>query len=225
VFCQLLACDESELAEHYPNEHEKRADGLVHLIGLVFAAVAGVALASFSWARGGLGQATATSLYALCLVAMLACSAVYNLTRPSPHRRLLRRLDEAAIFFMIAGSCTPFTTQKFDGTAAVVATSAIWLAALAGAAGKLFVTRLSDRFWCGIYVGFAWIAGLALLPVSLALPLPALILLGFGGLTYTAGVLIFLKEDAPFRRAVWHGFVVAAAGMHYGAILTGVVWA
>ena len=39
---------------------------------------------------------------ALCLMAMLAASAVYNLTRPSRYRRILRRIDEAAIFLMIA---------------------------------------------------------------------------------------------------------------------------
>ena len=56
-------------------------------------------------------MATAGAIYAMCLMAMLAASAVYNLTRPSRYRRILRRIDEAAIFLMIAGSYTPFTVQ------------------------------------------------------------------------------------------------------------------
>src|ERR1051326_2272388 len=36
------------------------------------------------------------------LLAMLGCSAAYNLARGSSHRELLRRLDHAAIFLMDA---------------------------------------------------------------------------------------------------------------------------
>jgi hemolysin III len=43
-------------------------------------------------------------------------------------------------------------------------------------------------------------------------------------LIYTTGALIF-HSRLPFRRAIWHGFVVAAAGLHFAAIWTGVVLA
>jgi hemolysin III len=57
----------------------------------------------------------ATAIYALCLVGMLTASTIYNWTKPCAARPVLRRLDEAAIFLMIAGSYTPFTTQRFEG--------------------------------------------------------------------------------------------------------------
>ena len=53
----------------------------------------------------------------------------------------------------------------------------------------------------------------------------ALILLLVGGLVYSLGVVVYLKRDLPFRRAIWHGFVTAAAATHFAAILTGVVLA
>lgn len=225
ICSELLASDASELVEHYPNRREKFADGWVHGVGLFATFIGGVLLAAFSWARGGFGQATATSLFALCLMILLGCSAVYNLSRPCPQRRLLRRLDEAAIFFMIAGSYTPFTTQRFEPYWNVAITVLVWIAALAGAAGKLFAPKLSEKFWCGVYVAFGWLAVLLLQPMLAHVPMAALVLLGAGGLIYTGGVFVFLNPNAPYRRAIWHSLVLVAAGLHYGAILTGVVWA
>ncbi len=217
--------DPHELVEHYPNRTELRADRLVHLIGLAAAVAGGVYLATSSWAQGRFGQAGATTVYAACLVAMLTCSAIYNLTRPSPARRLLRRLDEAAIFLLIAGSCTPFTTQKFHGLEAVTLTSLVWGMALAGAVAKVFLTRLSDRFWCWVYVAFAWAGGLLVLPMISRLPPVALALLAVGGITYTLGVVFFLNPLLRFRRAIWHGFVVTGAALHFAAVTLGVVLA
>jgi hemolysin III len=50
------------------------------------------------------------------------------------------------------------------------------------------------------------------------------VLLIIGGLIYTTGALIF-HSRLPYRRAIWHSFVVTAAGAHYAAICAGVVFA
>ncbi|MBS0294890.1 MAG: hemolysin III family protein [Proteobacteria bacterium] len=213
----------SELVEHYPHPAEQRADGWVHGIGLAAALVGGLFLAASSWMQGRFGQATATSVYALCLIGMLSCSAIYNLTRPSPARRLLRRLDEAAIFFLIAGSCTPFTTQRFHGLEAAGLTAAIWALAIAGAGAKVFVNGLSDRTWCFIYLAFAWGGALVMTPLILSLSVGPLTLLAVGGAVYTLGVVFFLNPALRFRRAIWHGFVVAGAALHFAAVMLGVV--
>ena len=57
----------------------------------------------------------------------------YDMTR---YRRVLRRIDEAAIFLMIAGSYTPFTVKLLPPDFAVAVTVAIWIAAIAGAAAS-----------------------------------------------------------------------------------------
>jgi hemolysin III len=67
------------------------------------------------------------------------------------------------------------------------------------------------------------VAVIALGPFSVALSVGALGLLIAGGLTYTAGSLVFLNTRLPFRRAIWHGFVCAGAALHFGAIAGGVV--
>jgi hemolysin III len=216
---------EDDLIEHYANRGEKLADGLVHGLGLAAAAAGGVVLIVLSLTTGGgPGLAAATGLYALCLITMLACSTAFNLARPTPVRPFLRRLDEAAIFLMIAGSYTPFTTQRMTGAWAISMTALVWTLALAGVAGKLLSSRLPDWVWTLGYVAFGWVALIALGPLIRGVPLVALVLLTAGGLIYTTGTLIF-HSRLPYRRAIWHGFVVTAASAHYAAICAGVVLA
>jgi hemolysin III len=213
------------LLEHYPNLSEKWADGIVHGVGIVAAISGGSVLMTLSLLHhGGAGLAAATLLYTLCLIAMLAFSAIYNLTHPSRARPFLRRLDEAGIFLMIAGSYTPFTTQRMDGAWAISMTTLVWVLALAGVAGKLLTSRLPDWVWTVGYVAFGWVALIALRPLIQGVPVAALVLLIAGGLIYTTGALIF-HSRLPYRRAIWHGFVVTAAGAHYAAICAGVVFA
>jgi len=132
-----------------PREHA--ADRWVHVAGLGLGAPAAlgvVLVAALDGAQGGLAP---VSLYAAGLLAMLGCSAAYNLGRISPRRSSrrhdwLRRLDHAAIFVMIAGTYTPFTL-KLERSWALGLTSAVWALAAAGVTVKLLPTARSRARW------------------------------------------------------------------------------
>lgn len=217
--------DAQDMIEHYESRSERQADLWVHVVGLSLAAVGGVVLAVLAAVYSGIGTTVATAVYAVCLIAMLSASTVYNLTRPCRARPVLRRLDEAAIFLMIAGSYTPFTTQRFEGGWAVGFTLVVWAIAFAGVAAKLVAPRISDAFWSAVYAVFGWLAVIALKPMIDTVHPLALGLLILGGLIYTAGVFVFISPRVKYRRAIWHGFVVTGAGVHWTAVLVGVILA
>lgn len=209
---------------HYPSRAERLADWWVHAIGLAGAAVGGGALLGMSLCLGRWGEAASVSIYILSVLLMFTCSAAYNLTGER-RRPLLRRLDHAGIFVMIAGSYTPFTTQRLEGAWSLGLTAAVWVGALAGAAGKLLLPESARGVWLAIYLALGWIAVVAIKPLIESVPWIALLLLALGGAVYSSGVLVYLRKQLRFRRAIWHGFVVAAAGIHFAAILIGVVLA
>lgn len=225
LFQHVCTPDALDMIDHYQTRAERLADLYVHMTGLILASVGGVVLAVLAATYGGIGVVAATAVYAACLIAMLATSTLYNWTNPCAARPVLRRLDEAAIFLMIAGSYTPFTTQRFEGGWAIGFTLLVWTLAIAGVAVKLVAPRISDAFWSGVYVLFGWLAVLALKPMLDTVHPIALGLLVLGGLIYTAGVFVFISPQMKFRRAIWHGFVVAGAGVHWAAVLVGVVLA
>jgi len=223
-FADLLHPDDGELAEHYPNRLEHTADLVVHLVGLSAAVIGGGVLFYWALARGGSSVALATALYATCITVMLACSAVYNLTKPSRARRVLRRLDEAAIFLMIAGSYTPFLVHIYEPPWSGINISLVWVLALAGAAGKMLMPQLSDKFWCMVYIAFGWLSVALVGPFATKMPMNVIVLLAAGGLIYTVGVLFYLNHKLPYRRAIWHSFVLVGAGLHFAAVAMGVVF-
>lgn len=208
---------------HYLTRGERIADRWVHIVGLVCGIGGGVLLVGMAIAAGGVGRVSAVSVYAACLIAMLACSAAYNLAQGAQLQRRLRRFDHAAIFLLIAGSYTPFTTQRFEGVWAIAMTLAVWAIALVAAAGKLFLPGIAKKLWIPVYLLLGWMAVGAIGPLIAGVRPAAVILLAVGGVIYSLGVLIYISQKVPYRRAIWHGFVVAAAGSHYAAVLTGVV--
>ncbi len=211
------------LADHYPNAWERAADHWIHVVALALAGAGAVWLVERALGAGRPGVVVAAGLYGTALICMLAFSAVYNLSHVTTARPALRRLDEAGIFRMIAGSYTPFTTQRLDGLWSVGMTTLVWTIAVAGIVGKLAFPKISERAWTALYVVFGWVALLVLEPLRHSLPVVAFALLIAGGLVYTGGALLFLNPRLPYRRAVWHGFVCAGAGLHFAAIAGGVV--
>ncbi len=210
---------------HYPTRLEKLVDGWVHGIAAVLMTFAvGAALGLAIW-QGGLPMASAVAVYAVCVMTMIGCSMAYNLTETPKRKALLRRFDHAAIFLMIAGSYTPFTTIRFDGAWAISMTTIVWTLALLGAAGKLFLPGIGKRLWLAFYIALGAMILVAFGPLVQTVPLAGVILLSIGGLLYVAGVPFYVWEKLPYRRAIWHSFVMVAAGVHYAAVLTGVVFA
>ena len=212
------------IGAHYPSSGARLADLIVHLTGLTLALFGGGVLLGLSVSRGDVGLIAATSVYAAGLLAMLGFSTAYNFAAPR-FQPIMRRLDHAGIFLMIAASYTPFTTHTLTGAWAWAMTGAVWALATLGALGKLFLPGLGKGFWIAIYVALSWLVLIAFKPMLAHGSWVALLLLGIGGLVYTTGVLFYVQKRLKYFRAIWHGHVVAAASVHWIAVLVGVVLA
>jgi hemolysin III len=208
--------------DHYPSAWARRADLIVHIAGLTLALFGGGLALGLAVSNGMLGKVAAVSIYALGLIAMLAFSLAYNFAKPS-WQPFLRRLDHAGIFLMIAASYTPFTTQALTGAWSIGMTTAVWSLAALGMAGKMFLPGLGKAIWVVLYLALGWMVVIAIKPMIEEVPAVAMWLLAAGGVVYTVGTIFYAAKGLKFRRAIWHGHVVAAAGLHYAAILVGVV--
>lgn len=195
----------------------------MHLVGIV-GAVAGVgALLGLALMRRDFVSLVPLSVYGFGLLAMLGCSAAYNLARTERWRDVLRRFDHAAIFAMIAGTYTPFTVLALEGAWAYGLTALIWSLAFAGIVLRVRYQHRFEPLFLALYVALGWIGIVALGPLLSSAGLWTVGLLVAGGLIYSAGIIFHVWEQLPFQRAVWHGFVVVAAGVHYAAVLSLVV--
>ncbi|NKX42977.1 PAQR family membrane homeostasis protein TrhA [Roseicyclus persicicus] len=191
------------------------SDAIVHASGIGAALVGGPLLIAMAAYRiGEPAIVIAVAVYFATGLAMWSFSAAYNLLRRPAWVDRLRRMDQSAIYFKIAGTYTPFAVLA-AGQAGFLA--AIWTVAAAGAALILFSSRYT---WLAIplYLGLGWAGALWGGPLVSGLTPLGFWLLAAGGITYSAGIAFLLWERLPFHNTIWHVFVFLGSLACYAAI-------
>ena len=198
--------------------NEILADKIVHGLGL------GAAVAALAWLLERLPTGTSTEhiaavfVYGVGLLGMLTASALYNFTQPGPWKARFRKLDQAMIFVMIAGSYTPFVLLAMRPSLGVPICAFVWAVALVGTILKLTSLAQRNILSLSLYLGMGWIVLGFLRPLAAALSSGALLCLVLGGVVYSLGAAIFCLPSVRFHNVVWHAFVVVAAGLHLSAV-------
>ena len=210
------------MAAGSPRLAERRADLCVLVGGLVLGTGGAIALLAATLARCDTRMIIAIGIYVAGLLAMLGSSLAYHAAAGSPYRPMLRQLDHAAIFAMIAGTATPFALARRDTFWGTAVALAIWAAAAIGIFAKLRAPIGGIGRSAVAYLLLGWLSAVAVGPslsAGIALRIAA------GGVLYTVGVGFYLWRRLPFHSAVWHGLVLAGAACHFLAIADGVVFA
>jgi hemolysin III len=194
------------------------ADGIVHGIGITSALSLGTVLVVFAAIGPARTDLPAIIFYLISLLMVLGVSLAFNLAPVSHFKKVMARLDQAAIFLFIAGSYTPFLAMLGRSGQVQLLTAAVWGAALIGIALKLIVPEKFGRLAILLYLGIGWSGVLVFQNLAATLPPVALWLLVAGGITYSAGIVFHLWERLKFHIALWHLFVVAGSMLHLWAI-------
>lgn len=205
---------------HYAPE-EVRADATAHALGITGGLVV------FGWfaSQGMIGfhglLPSALTLYSICMIVLFCCSAAYHMTPKPEWRPVLRRFDQSAIFFKIAGTYTPLVVLV-DSTFSYSLLAMVWVSAFLGAGFKLGTGDRLDRYTVAIYMGISWSAVLLLWSLFETLPLVSASLIVVGGLVYTIGVYFHQSGHIKYNNAIWHAFVLGGSACHFSAIATAI---
>jgi hemolysin III len=198
---------------------ERLADGCIHVISVAASLVALIALLVVGVKQQATLLIASLAIYGTALVATFSFSAGYHLIVRPKLKAIFRRLDHAAIFLMIAGTYTPFILIKMNDAWGLTLLGVVWAMAALGIAIKLFAPRYLEGVSTALYLVQGWAVIVAWQPLVSALPRDVALMLGVGGVLYTIGVVFHLWERLPFQNAIWHGFVLVAASVHYAAVL------
>ena len=195
---------------------ENTSDAVVHVSGIAMALIAAPVLIGLAvLLHRDTAAIVGTSVYGLAMLAMLVCSALYNMTRHARRRAIFRHFDHTAILCKIAATYTPFIAMS-GGQGAWLLTG-LWGAAVAGSGFRLF--RPNWRVVaCAIALGMGWAGLFAGSDFFAGLSLAVIVLIVVGGVLYSVGVGFFLFDRLPFHYTIWHLFVLAATGVFYAAV-------
>ncbi len=198
---------------------ERRADLVIHVLGLCGAVVLAPVLLRRLGLHATPRQIASVAIYLAGLVGMLSASAAYNLTRAGPAKARLRVLDRSMIYVMIAGTYTPFALDALPPSTGNLLFALVWSIAGCGVAVELSpLSRLHYNLSLLLYLALGWIVLAFAHAVIIALVPEAIVLLVCGGVLYTIGAVLHARGRMPFHNPVWHALVAAAATLHFAAI-------
>src|SRR5712692_4318754 len=127
------------------------ADGVIHAIGICFGLIGAVIIIVIASHSTKMAAIASVLIYAAGLLAMLGFSAAYSMWPVSHTKWILRRFDHSAIYWLIAGTYTPFIAQMKDSFASGGLLTGVWLTAGFGVVLKLVLPRpFRSRSGCSL---------------------------------------------------------------------------
>jgi hemolysin III len=200
----------------YPGE---RFNSISHLVGTALAITGAVVLIVSAALGGDPWRIVSFSIFGAMLVALYGTSTLYHAIRHPRAKSVLRRLDHATIFLLIAGTYTPFTLVTLRGALGWMMFALIWLMAAWGIWRVLRAPEGRDPPpW--LHLAMGWLGVAAIVPLVQRLGAHGSFWLVLGGVLYSAGVLFYLN-DRRWRHAhgVWHLFVMGGSAAHVITVL------
>ena len=174
---------------------------VIHGIGILFG-VAGLAvLVTLSAFYGDVWSIVSTAIFGVSMIVLYAASTLYHAIPFPEAKRKLKKFDHISIYYLIAGSYTPFLLVNLRGTTGWIIFGIIWFLALTGTILKLFSQGSGTKFWSiGLYLLMGWLIVFASGQLVSAIPATGLAFLIAGGLFYTLGIFFYVWKSRKYTR-------------------------
>jgi len=205
--------------ERPPSLGEEIANSISHGLGLLAALAAFPVLVIVAHQRGDVTGVVGASVFASTMVLLYLTSTLFHALPAGRAKRVFQILDHSAIYFLIAGTYTPFTLGVLRGTWGWTLFGLVWGFAVTGTVLKSLggVRYTTVSTW--VYLAMGWLVLIAADTAWTLIPKWGLFWLLAGGIAYTAGAVFFMVERIPYFHFVWHLFVVAGTICHVIAAL------
>jgi hemolysin III len=165
------------------------------------------------------GDVAGGVVYGIGFLMVFGFSTLYHAQKETKPRRLMKIWDHISIYYLIAGTYTPFLLSYASAEDARIMLYILWGLAFAGTVFKIFFTGKYRLISTLIYLAMGWLVVFAPDSFMEALPDEQFFWIVAGGLSYTVGVLFYLVRKIPYNHAIWHLFVLGGAVCHYVGIL------
>jgi hemolysin III len=199
-----------------------RLRGVFHLWAFVVFSALGVVLVATA---PGARERLAGGVFGAALVLTFGVSALYHRVtwRPTA-RRMMRRLDHAAIYLLIAGTYTPYGLLVLSGAWQFSVLGVVWIGAALAIAQRL--VWVDAPKWVAALAGISlgWVGVVAFPQILSETGSAGVALVVAGGVLYTLGAIVYViqrPDPAPAvfgYHEVFHLMTIAAAGCHFAAI-------
>jgi len=195
--------------------HEELANMISHGIGWLLMVIG----SPFLWYKAYHSELKyafiSTLIYTICAIMVFTSSTLYHSAYKLSLRRKMRIFDHISIYFLIAGSYTPFILIYLHTEKGFMVLGVLWAMTIAGSIFKLFFTHKFKVLSTLAYIIMGWMALFIYKPLSIMIPLDAMLYIKVGGAFYTVGTIFYLWKALKQNHFIWHLFVLAGGIAHY----------
>ena len=154
------------------------------------------------------------SIFLFSVMLTYGSSAIYHFKYFTPYRTYLQRCDHISIFFMIAGSNTPFILMFMEGTQQIAFMALFWGLVAVGTLYKIYFLNKYPWFSLCFYLVIGWLGLVTASQVYTMIPFDSMMYLLGGGVFYTIGTYFYNDDDLRYNHTIWHLFVMAGTTLH-----------
>ncbi len=201
---------------------EERLHVITHGIGLIISLLGLVLLIQQASIFNDTVMLFSFIVFGSSLILCFLTSTLYHWVEDYSFKKPLRILDHFAIYFLIAGTYTPFLLNNMPRSWGLYVFGGIWFLAFAGMVFKFLIRnklQSYERIDASLYVLLGTLSLLLLKPIFTYIPLAGIGLLILGGLAYLVGVYYYVNKQINYNHVIWHLFVILGSGAHFFAVL------
>ena len=199
---------------------EEIVNVITHGTGLAASVALLPVLIFFGVQSGDLPITIGVTIFGLTMIGCYAASTMYHSRRPGPHRDMWRRLDQSAVYLLIAGTYTPFALGALRGTWGWTLLVIVWLAAITGIVMKVKLRIDKAAMETAIYLGMGWGVMTAVRPLVSTIGWAGLGWIAAGGVFYTLGVAFLVNQKKlRYGHCIWHVAVLGGSACHVIAVV------
>ncbi len=207
------------MSVHHTSLRLEIANSITHGIGIIFGIAALPVLSAIAANKDHSIAVVGAAIFGFSFLLVFTFSTLYHAFQNPAVKKVLHVFDHISIYFLIAGTYTPFLLNYMMNATGITMLSVLWGLTIIGTLFKVFYTGRFNFISTIVYVGMGWILVFSGRQFFVAIPTPVLTMIIIGGVLYTLGTIFYLWEKMYYHHVIWHLFVLAAAICHYVAVL------
>ncbi|MGZ8550264.1 MAG: PAQR family membrane homeostasis protein TrhA [Chitinophagaceae bacterium] len=201
---------------------QELVNSLTHGLGILFGVVCIPILITQAAKNDNPAGIIGTAIYGFSFLMVFTFSTLYHSFQRRKLKKLMKIFDHISIYFLIAGTYTPFLLIYMNNNLGITLLIILWSLTFAGTIFNVFFCGRWEILSTIIYLAMGWIMLVAGRDFFINMPTSVIALIITGAALYTLGVSFYIWEKYMYSHAVWHSFVLTAAICHYVAILIAV---
>lgn len=203
---------------------EELVNAISHGLGAAFGIVALVLCVVFSAKQGDAWMVVSSAVYGASMIILYTVSTIYHALGLNRAKRVFQILDHCSIYFLIAGTYTPYTLVAMRGPVGFTVFGIIWAAAACGITFNAISLKKFRVLSMVLYISMGWAIVFSAKALAAAVAPVGIWLLVGGGVLYTVGAVLYgIGKKKKYMHSVFHFLALGGSVCHFISIFAYVI--